>query len=99
MNHLIGSGQLNIITLHNLIDYPSTELSSVNSALHIHVFHTDNLFSKFAFKDGKYAGMSVSNYEQQQVNKYALKMALEGNTMSCESLRTMLQTERWSKKE
>jgi hypothetical protein len=39
LNHLIGSNQLNVIRLQNLIDYPSGNTDNIMSMLHIHVFH------------------------------------------------------------
>ncbi len=44
------------------------------------------MFSKFAFKKGKYDNMTVTEAESQQVRNYALKMALDGKRMSCGEL-------------
>ena len=46
LNHLIGSNQLNVIKLDELIDYPSANTESIFKKIHIHVFHGDDLFSK-----------------------------------------------------
>ena len=46
--------------------------------LHIHVFHGEDLFSKFVFKMGRYDNMTVSEEDAQKVKFYSLKMALEG---------------------
>jgi hypothetical protein len=39
LNHLIGSNQLNVVRLQNLIDYPSGNMDNIRNMLHIHVFH------------------------------------------------------------
>ena len=92
LNHLIATNQLNIKRLNEMIDFPSGNDESVlDSMLHIHVFHGDNLFSKFAFKSGKYDNMSVTDDQATQVKYYALKMALDGKRMNCTNLYKMLR--------
>lgn len=39
MNHLIQTKQLNIVKLHNYLDYPSHYNENINKIIHIHVFH------------------------------------------------------------
>lgn len=39
MNHLIKTGQLNIVKLFEYLDYPSHYNSDVNNIIHIHIFH------------------------------------------------------------
>jgi hypothetical protein len=81
LNHLIGSQQLNVVKLENQLDYPSGNNHSIFNMLHIHVFHGDNLFSKFVFKVGKYNNITLNMIDEEKsklVNWFALKMALEG---------------------
>lgn len=81
LNHLIGSQQLNVVKLENQLDYPSGNNHSIFNMLHIHVFHGDNLFSKFVFKVGKYNNITLDMIDEEKsklVNWFALKMALEG---------------------
>jgi hypothetical protein len=99
MNHVIGSSQLNIVSLYELVDFPTTESSLVTDVLHLHVFHSDLLFSKFAFKDGKYNDMKVSDEQAKHVKHYALKMALEGNSMPGKDLYNMFVNQISNKKE
>ncbi len=93
LNHLIASNQLNIRRLNNMIDYPSGNTDSIYDLLHIHVFHGDSLFSKFAFKMNKYDNTTISDSDSkyEQVKYYALKMALEGKRKSCKELNQMLK--------
>ncbi len=87
LNHLIGSKQMNVVKLDNLIDYPSANVEEVEKKLHIHVFHGDDLFSKFAFKMGKYDNMSTENLDVSKVKYFCLKMALEAKRTTNEELK------------
>ena len=93
LNHLIGSRQANIVNLGNLFDYASANVEQINKKLHIHVFHGDNLFSKFAFKVGKYDNMKVNDEDLKVVKFYCLKMALEGKNTSNGDLKLQLDTQ------
>ena len=86
LNHLIALNELNVVKLEELIDFPSANTQSVFRKIHIHVFHGNEMFSKFLFKLGKYDNMSVSNENATLVKYYALKMALEGKRTSEEKL-------------
>jgi hypothetical protein len=99
MNHLIGSGQLNVVALKNYIDYPSGNEKSIFDMLHIHVYHGDEMFSKFVFKVGRYDNISVadydplnktSKYKYHQVKWFCLKMALDSKRMPADELYNML---------
>lgn len=39
LNHLIATNQINMVRLHNYIDYPSGNTNSVFGVLHLHVYH------------------------------------------------------------
>ncbi len=86
LNHLIASKELNVVKLENHIDFPSGNIESIFKMIHIHVFHGDDMFSKFVFKSGRYDNMSVSNENATLVKYYALKMALDGKRTSEENL-------------
>ena len=59
--------------------FSSGNAYSVLKVLHIHVYHGDDMFSKFQFKDGKYDGLELPSEENSTLIKYyALKMAIEG---------------------
>ena len=86
LNHLIGSQQLSVNKLEDLIDFPSGNVESIFKKLHIHVFHGDDMFSKFVFKMGRYDNMTVSNENATFVKYYALKMALEAKKLPEDAL-------------
>lgn len=58
INHLIASEKLDILRADKLLDQGvvSTDKTDIdkNFRLHLHCWHTDEPFSKFAFKKGKY---------------------------------------------
>jgi hypothetical protein len=102
MNHLIGLGQLNVVRLQNSIDYPSGNERSVFDVLHVHVFHGENMFSKFMFKMGKYDNMTLEDYDAKNRNKeykyhavkyFCLRMAMEGKRKNTSELVRELQIE------
>lgn len=93
MNHLIGAKQINVPKLFNYIDHPSSNPESVNEVIHIHVYHGPDIFSKFAFKMGKYDNMSVPVKDTHQINNYCLKMALESKRTELTELVKLLKIE------
>ena len=82
MNHLIATKTINVIKLENLIDYPSANDESVFEKVHIHVFHGENLFSKFMFRDGRYNNMTAEKLDKTRVKNYALDIALQSKILS-----------------
>ena len=86
MNHLIGSKYINVSKLDSIIDFPSANEESVFKKVHIHVFHGENLFSKFMFRDGKYDKYNTSGLDTNKVNNYALSLALESKFLSSDKL-------------
>ena len=93
MNHLIGSKHINIVKLSNMIDYPSGNTEKITDKLHIHVYHGEEMFSKFMFKMGKYDNMTVPTENLTQVKVYCLKMALESKRSNASDLFKMLTGE------
>jgi hypothetical protein len=88
----MGRNELNVVKLHELIDYPSGNSESIFSKLHIHVYHGDNLFSKFYFRAGRYDNMTsdINDDNQYLIKYYCLKMALEGKFNSPQQLNQIL---------
>ena len=80
-----------MVKLENHIDFPSGNTESIFKMMHIHVFHGDDMFSKFVFKAGRYDNMSVSNENATLVKYYALKMALDGKRTTEENLYLQLK--------
>eukprot|EP00042_Codosiga_hollandica_P016620 m.43014 g.43014 ORF g.43014 m.43014 type:complete len:156 (-) comp46605_c0_seq1:173-640(-) len=60
---------------------------NVCEAAQLHTFHSDNIFSKFAFGSGKYVGFDASTLDVTQLNHYALYVAMRGNNMTTVSFR------------
>jgi hypothetical protein len=99
MNHLIATNQLNLIRLMNYIDFPSDSDVSVFDVLHIHVFHGNNMFSKFDYESGLYNNMSLADfdplnqtpaYKYNRVKWFSLRIALEGKRTEPAELYNML---------
>jgi hypothetical protein len=86
MNHLIETRQLNIVKLEDHLDYPSYYSENIGNMLHIHVFHGDDMFSKFRFKAGAYDNVSYADKDVRVAKFYALKMALEAKRTPAETL-------------
>jgi hypothetical protein len=79
MNHLIETKQLNIIKINEMIDVPTDTEMSIFKTLHLHVYHGNNLFSKFNFKLGEYDYLynQNTNTNVEKAKYYALNMALK----------------------
>lgn len=99
LNHLIATNQINVVKLNDMLDYPSANTESINEKIHIHVFHGDDLFSKFAFKNGDYDNYTVPNELSQlnQIKYYCLRMALEAKRVNSTRLNQMLINESFKK--
>jgi hypothetical protein len=93
LNHLIGANQLFVTKLENYIDFPSGNEESVFQHLHIHVFHGDNMFSKFVYRAGKYDQLVVRDEDEHKVKFYCLKMALDAKRIKCSDLYQLLVNE------
>lgn len=73
VNHLVDTFQIN----RQLIDYPSTNDELVSDHMHIHCWHTRNMFSKFDFIDGVYDKYSTEGLDLKKVRNYCLDTALK----------------------
>jgi hypothetical protein len=93
LNHLSGAGHANLIVLPELIDYPSMNTKSIMDMIHIHVFHGDELFSKFVFIMGKYNESHLDRTKTHQVKYYALQLALDSKKLTCVQLSELLTSE------
>lgn len=86
LNHLIATNQINVIKLFDQLDYPSYYSNNINTMLHIHVFHGDDMFSKFQFKAGKYDNIDPYKEDTSIAKFYSLKMALEAKRSNATQL-------------
>jgi hypothetical protein len=91
LNHLIATNQMNVVKLEDMLDYPSYFDGNINKMIHIHVFHGDDLFSKFEFKANKYDQMNPDSYDQTNPKYYALKMALDAKRKSDTELKRLFE--------
>ena len=97
LNHFAGFQKINVVKLDDLIDYPSANTEDVDTKMHIHVFHGDDMFSKFEFKLGKYDSMNVDDNQARTVKYYCLKLALEAKRTSYEDLKKLLDQQNLNK--
>jgi hypothetical protein len=89
INHLWAENEINFVKLPKLFDQGTGSTESIDKIPHLHVFHGDNMFSKFAFKAGKYNNMTVAVEDRSKVKFYCLHMALEGNRLNATELKAM----------
>lgn len=74
VNHLVSNVNID----GEKLDYISTSEDSINNHPHIHCWHTDDMFSKFAFELGKYDNLTTNNIDKiSKVKDYCLHMALK----------------------
>lgn len=73
VNHVVKDR----LKLTNRLDQHSDSLNSTDSCYHVHCWHTDNMFSKFAWMDGLYDGTNVETLNINNVNEYCLMCALK----------------------
>ncbi|CAF1258541.1 unnamed protein product [Adineta steineri] len=96
INHLVGQNQIRVIIGHNLLDQSSTDPSpqyvQQGIRLNLHCWHTDNRFSKFAFKMGHYNKTELVKYQNDTTAQaYAMRMALESKYMTLEQLADLVR--------
>jgi hypothetical protein len=67
INHLVGQRKIQIVIGHNLLDQSTTDATpqyvQQGIRLNLHCWHTDNRFSKFAFKLGHYNRTELAKYQ------------------------------------
>jgi hypothetical protein len=67
LNHLVGQNRLRIMIATELLDQSTTnkDINYVNNGirLNFHCWHTDDRFSKFAFKLGHYNQSELATYQ------------------------------------
>jgi len=73
---------MNIIKIDNLLDVSSYKNKNIFSILHIHTFHSGQMFSKFKFKAGNYNDINPDKENTNMAKYYSLKMALEGKSLT-----------------
>lgn len=73
INHLIRDAQPT-----RMIDFPSDVKASVNNVYHIHCFHTDSFYSKFANAKKWYDSVNSTGWDMSDVRHWSLEMMLRG---------------------
>ena len=92
MNHLITTKQINVNKLDNLIDFSSSHKESVFSKVHIHVYHGEEMFSKFMFRANRYDNLSYPSIkERESIIYYCLNIALESRRKNSTDIYGMLK--------
>ncbi|CAF1077399.1 unnamed protein product [Adineta steineri] len=91
LNHLVATNQIRIVIGHNLLDQSTTDKSTdyvqKGTLLNLHCWHTDERFSKFAFKMGHYNQTDLQKFKNDTTAQaYAMRMALESKYMTLEEL-------------
>jgi hypothetical protein len=66
LNHLVGLKQIRVVIGHTLLDQSTTDASQQyvqqGIRLNLHCWHTNERFSKFAFKLGQYNRTELEKY-------------------------------------
>lgn len=66
LNHLVARNEIRIVIGHNLLDQSTTDKSTQylqqSPRLNLHCWHTNERFSKFAFKMGHYNQTDLAMY-------------------------------------
>eukprot|EP01098_Paradermamoeba_levis_P000789 TRINITY_DN1091_c0_g1_i12.p1 TRINITY_DN1091_c0_g1~~TRINITY_DN1091_c0_g1_i12.p1 ORF type:complete len:535 (-),score=147.03 TRINITY_DN1091_c0_g1_i12:183-1589(-) len=97
LNDFIGRNVLKVVKSENIMDWLSTTTTKLtepyeqNTPIHLHVWHTPEMFSKFAFKMGKYDNLSSSSFSTTIVRDYAMHMALDSKNKTLTKLNQILQ--------
>ncbi|CAF4646708.1 unnamed protein product [Rotaria sp. Silwood1] len=90
INHYAGHGQIKLIQKPYLIDYSCTTNTSFHEVeiIHIHAWHTNQMFSKFFFKNGSYDEI-LRKRTQWNTNyslDFILRIAWQSNQMTTKQL-------------
>lgn len=78
VNHLVD--EINIDTQRRF-DFGSASSDSIDNHVHIHCYHTSNMFSKSQFVAGNYDHLSTADLDLNQVNNYCLYIALKSKEL------------------
>jgi hypothetical protein len=63
----------------DLLDAPSTSDEPITRVAHIHCRHTEQLFSKHAFMDGRYTRRDIQDVNAGTIKNYCLTMSLRSD--------------------
>ncbi|CAF0898017.1 unnamed protein product [Rotaria sordida] len=90
INHYAGRGQIKLIQKPYLIDYSCTTNTSFNEVeiIHIHAWHTNQMFSKFLFKNGSYDEIlsKKTQWNTSYSLDFILRIAWQSNQMATKEL-------------
>jgi hypothetical protein len=92
LNHFVAAKMANVLKMKGYFDFATGNIKSIHSVLHLHVYHGDDMFSKFMFKAGKYDSMNTTT-GSDQVKFFALWMALDGKRINASELFKMSSQE------
>jgi hypothetical protein len=95
LNHLVGINQIRVIIGHDLLDQSTTDKSPEyirnGIRLNLHCWHTDERFSKFAFKLGRYNQTDLEKYRNDKTaqayvseKQYQIKYIICSYLRQCE---------------
>mgnify|MGYP001320415997 CR=1 FL=1 len=59
----------------DFLDFDSTSSNSIDNHAHIHCWHTDNMFSKFAYLQHQYRHINLKNINIKEIRNYCLYVA------------------------
>ncbi|PLS05311.1 DUF7164 domain-containing protein [Neobacillus cucumis] len=77
-NEIAVNGHIESFTIDRLnIDFPSTSPETTDRHVHIHCYHTNHIFSKFAMEKGKYNDINPNDLDLNIVRDYCLFIALK----------------------
>ena len=72
LNHLVGQNQIRMVIGNNLLDQSTTDANpsyvQQNIRLNFHCWHTNDRFSKFAFKLSKFARATQRKLDSLETN-------------------------------
>jgi len=74
VNHLID----NLIQAPDKMDCRSDSNMVIKEQIHLHSYHTFEIFSKFKFESGEYDNIDISKLNTNIISDYCLYMALNG---------------------
>jgi hypothetical protein len=84
LNHLGPRGVVKSDSGTAELDYQSTLTETMSDSVkHIHCWHTDNMFSKFAFQSGKYNDLDLGSYLGMKSSRdYSTVIAVSSSRLS-----------------
>ena len=83
LNHLVARNEIRVLIGHNLLDQSTTDdtVAYVKNGirLNLHCWHTENRFSKFAFKLGHYNQSELEKYRNDTTVQAYVRIFRDGD--------------------